>query len=119
MSLKDDLYAELFVKIRVEVEGINATPKDFAGIELGTKYLERVHIDPENLTQIKAGTLIPGGFKTPHGLSLGFGWNPRSSFSVANHDGKYFLQEHGKDIFVASHKNHRFYYFTTLRPFWM
>ena len=80
MSLKDELYSELLVKIRVEVEGINASPKDFENIELGTKYLERVHIDPENLTNIKAGTLMPAGLKTPHGLSLGFGWNPRSPF---------------------------------------
>lgn len=110
MSLKDELYSELLVKIRVEVEGINARPKDFENIELGTKYLERVHIDPENLTDIKAGTLMPAGLKTPHGLSLGFGWNPKSPFSVESENGKFYLLEKGEKVFEIRFNERPKYY---------
>ncbi|MDO5390574.1 MAG: nitrogen fixation protein NifB [Eubacteriales bacterium] len=99
MGLKDQLYEELFLKLRIEIEGINARPKDFVNLALGTEYIERVHIDPEKLTVLKPGTLLPSGFRTPHGLHIGFPWNPKSAFGIAYHDGEHFLQENGKDVF--------------------
>lgn len=99
MSSKDELYKELELKIRIEQEGVNVLPKDFKNLALGTKYLERVYIDPEKLTKFIPGTLLPAYVFTPHHLSVHFRWEGKSPFGVAEEDGHFFLTENGSRIF--------------------
>lgn len=110
MSKKDELYNELEIKIRIELEGIRATAADFKNLPLGTEYQERVYSDPEKLTSLEPGTLIPSHFYTPHGLCIGFPWRAKSPFGIASHDAKYYLQENGKDVFeITFPKRPKFY----------
>ena len=110
MASKDELYKELELKLRIEQEGINVLPKDFRNLPLGTVYQEKVHQDPEKVTNLEPGTLLPSCIFTPHGLAFGFHWNGKSPFTVQEEDGNFFLAEGGKRIFKLDfQKRAKFY----------
>ena len=110
MASKDELYKELELKLRIEQEGINGLPKDFKNLPLGTVYQEKVHQDPEKVTNLEPGTLLPSCIFTPHGLAFGFHWNGKSPFTVQEEDGNFFLAEGEKRIFKLDfQKRAKFY----------
>ena len=110
MGKKEDLYKELEIKIRIELEGVKVLAKDFANLPLGTVYQEHVYHDPEKVTKLEAGTLLPSCVYTPHGLSFGIHWNPTSPFTIKENNGDFYLLENGNQVFKLSFQKRAKYY---------
>lgn len=98
-TLKDKLFKELFLKVEVNVYGINVDPKIFDHLDLGGKYREQVHslfeMDHYRHEDIK----FPCDFTDPYGLVFPFSWDPRSRFSIKYEDGVFYFYDGVKQLF--------------------
>lgn len=98
-DLKALLYKELELKSKTIVHGINANPKIFEHLELGTKYQEQIHGLFEMDHKEHVGIAFPCSFTSPNGLHYSFNWDPQSEVGIEYHDGQYFLTDRGKEVF--------------------
>jgi hypothetical protein len=109
-ALQDLLYAELAIKSKVNIEGINVKPSIFKNLELGTKYQEQIHglFEMDHVDHV--GISFPCSFSSPNGLNYSFNWDPKSDISIEYYDNEFYLLDHGKELFPVKFFERPYYY---------
>ncbi len=109
-TLKKTLYRELELKISTNDEGISFDPLIFKNLDLGGRYQEDIHICFEMAYETHVGLKFPPFFTSPHGLIFNLRWDRRSSYSLINEKGTFYLAHHGKVIFPVEFPERPKYY---------
>lgn len=97
-NLKEKLYKELEIKIKITNEGVSFRPEIFNHLDLGGKYQEQVHTMFEMDIDTHVGVDLPAYFTLPLGLTTSFRSNHRSPYSLEYENGKYFVVHNGNEV---------------------
>ncbi len=109
-TIKDLLHAELAIKSKVNIEGINVKPSIFKNLGLGTKYQEQIHglFEMDHVDHV--GIAFPCSFSSPNGLNYSFNWDPKSEISIEYYNNEFYLLDHGKELFPVKFFERPHYY---------
>ncbi|MBB5046955.1 hypothetical protein HNR60_001704 [Rhodopseudomonas rhenobacensis] len=80
-ELKDQLWRELALKAELGINGVAISGEALELIQPGVKAQEQVHCLFEMDFEIHT-TELPSHFQLPHGLTVPFRWNPKSTYRI-------------------------------------
>ena len=96
-ELKDNLWRELALKAEVVTNGIAISHEAQAFIQPGVKAQEQVHCLFEMDFEIHDDEL-PSNFLLPHGLSVPFRWNPKSTHKIVLDGTRTVIVHEGREL---------------------
>jgi hypothetical protein len=98
-SQKQKLRDEIYLKNRIQIEGINFDPAIFSHLDLSGKYIEQVNILFAGDKHAHRDIEFPPAFLTPAGNYVTqLRWDQSSPLHLAYEDGQYNLYDCGKAV---------------------